>query len=101
MTNTINQNRPPFVVDDRMRKMIAGAVAEVDPAQIAMLRKMTPAERFAQMISMVRFTEEAAADRLCQREPTLAVAEALKIVRSGAMLQWLVAQRKQKQHVTE
>lgn len=77
------------VADDRMRKMIAGAVAEIDPAQIAILRKLTPGERFAQMLSMIRFTETAAATRLCQRNPSLNMAAALRIVRSGSMTQWL------------
>lgn len=54
-----------------MRKMIAGAGAEIDPAQIAMLRQLTPSECFAQMLSMIRFTETAAATRLCQRNPSL------------------------------
>ena len=94
------QRKKPFIVDDRIRKMIAGAVAEVDLAQIAVLRTMTPGERFAQMLSMMRFTEAAAADRLCQYDPNLTPHAALKIVCSGAMMQWLVDRRRQKQHVT-
>ncbi len=94
------REREPFVVDERIRRMIAGAVAEVDPAQIAVLRRLTPAQRFTQMISMIRFTEKSTAHRLCNREPALSEAEALKVVRSGYVIQWLTEHRKQKQGVT-
>ncbi len=95
MTRPSPKPRPPFVVDARIRRMIAGAVAEIDLAQIAILRQLTPAERFAQMLSMLRFTETAAADRLRSREPNLSEEAAFMIVRSGQMMQWLTAQRKQ------
>ena len=92
---TIKKNE--HIVDERMRKVIAGAVAEIDPAQIAVLRQMTTAQRFAQMLSMLNFTEIAAADRLCLREQTLSERNALQIVRSGTMMQWALEYRKQKQ----
>lgn len=95
MTDSTPKSKQPFVVDARIRQMIAGAVAEIDLAQIAMLRKLTPAERFAQMLSLLRFTETAAADRLRLREPNLSEEVAFMIVRSGQMMQWLVEQRKQ------
>lgn len=87
----------PFVVDARIRQMIAGAVAEVDLAQIAMLRKLTVAERFAQMLSLMNFTEIAACDRLRLRNPALHELDALRIIRSGKMVQWLIKHRQQQQ----
>jgi hypothetical protein len=95
MTTPSQPPRPPFVVDARICQMIAGAVAEIDLAQIAMLRRLTPAERFAQMLSLLRFTETAAADRLRLRAPNLSEEAAFMIVRSGQMLHWLTEQRKQ------
>ncbi len=89
MSANAEPNRPITVVDERIRKMIAGAVAEIDLAQIAILRKLTPADRFAQMLSMIRFTETTAATRLRQRNPSLSIEAALRIVRSGSMTQWL------------
>ena len=41
------EGRP--VLDEKIRRMIAGAVAEVDPAQIAIYRQLTPAQRVAQL----------------------------------------------------
>jgi hypothetical protein len=36
------------VLDDEMRQMIAGAISEVDPVQMEIYSRMTPAERFRQ-----------------------------------------------------
>jgi len=66
---------------ERMRKLIAGAVAEIDPAQMAITRKLTPAQRFQQMLSMIDFVEGVAAYRLQQRRPELSKIEALRIIR--------------------
>ncbi|MBK8050375.1 MAG: hypothetical protein IPK16_26685 [Anaerolineales bacterium] len=77
------QRKPPFVVTDKMRRQIAGAVAEVDLQQMAFLRSMTPAERAAQFASMNDAVEKVAVFRLRQREPELDEARAWFIVRSG------------------
>lgn len=36
-------------MDERIRHLIAGAVAEVDPRQIAIYRRLTPAQRIRQL----------------------------------------------------
>ncbi len=65
-----------------MRRLLAGAVAEVDPRQIAMSRHLTPAQRFQQAVSMIDLAERVGAYRLRQRRPDLGEIEALRIVRS-------------------
>ena len=62
--------------------MIAGAVAEVDPGQVAILRRLTPAQRLQQMLSMIELVEGIAAYRLRQRRPELSEAKALHLIRS-------------------
>lgn len=79
------KTREPFVVDDRIRKMIAGAVAEVDPAQIAVLRRLTPAERCWQAIAMIEGAERVAAYRVRHRQPELSESEAVVTVRQRAL----------------
>lgn len=64
------------------RQLIAGAVAEVDPRQIAISRCLTPAQRLEQMQSMIDMVEGIAAYRLRQRQPELSLADALRVVRS-------------------
>lgn len=81
MTIPSPKPRPPFVVDARIRRMIAGAVAEIDLAQIAMLRQLTPAERFQQAVAMIGAAERVAAYRLQQRQPNLTSDLALLAVR--------------------
>lgn len=61
--------------------MIPGAVAEVDPRQIAIYRRLSPAQRFQQMQSMIDLVEGIAAHRLRQRQPDLSEADALRTVR--------------------
>lgn len=73
--------RKPFVVDARIRQMIAGAVAEIDLAQIAMLRKLTPAERLQQAVAMIGAAERVAAYRLHQQQPNLTAEQALVAAR--------------------
>lgn len=81
-----NYKEQAFVVDERIRKMIAGAVAEVDPQQIAILRTLTPAQRFRQATSMMEFGERAALHRFHQRHPHLTEAQALVAVRQRSLL---------------
>lgn len=70
--------------DQLLSKLIAGAIAEVDVVQVAITRRLTPAQRFQQMTSMIDFVEDVAAYRLRQRSPHLSEVEALRIVRSGS-----------------
>lgn len=66
---------------EHMRRLIAGAVAEIDRRQIEMSRHLTPAQRFQQMLSMIEFVEGVAAYRLRQRQPEISEVESLRIVR--------------------
>jgi len=67
--------------DEKIRKQIANAVNEVDAAQMAITRQLTPAQRFQQMLSMIDFAENVAAHRLRLRRPELGQSEALRIIR--------------------
>ncbi|MCW5856996.1 MAG: hypothetical protein KIS63_01815 [Caldilineales bacterium] len=67
---------------EHMRRLIAGAVAEVDRRQIEMSRHLTPAQRFRQALSMIELAEGVGAYRLRQCRPDLSEAEALRIIRS-------------------
>ena len=86
MTTPGPKLRQPFVVDARIRQMIAGAVAEIDLAQIAMLRKLTPAERFQQAVAMIGAAERVVAYRLKQRQPNLTVAQAILAARRRGLV---------------
>jgi hypothetical protein len=66
----------------RTRQLIAGACAELDLEQIAVTRRLTPAQRFRQGFSMLRLAEQVGAYRLRLRRPELSEAEALRIIRS-------------------
>ncbi len=71
--------------DEALRQaQIAGAVAEVDPQQVAILRRLTPAQRVQQAVSMIDLAEQVAAYRLRQRHPELSEIEALRTVRMRA-----------------
>lgn len=66
------------------QQAIAGAVAEIDLQQIAILRCLTPAQRVEQAASMIELAEQVAAYRLRQRQPELSELEALRTVRMRA-----------------
>jgi len=72
-------------LDERLQHLIAGAVAEIDPRQIAIYRRLSPAERFYQGISLIKGAEQIAAYRLRQQFPHLTEAE---------IYQWLRAREK-------
>ena len=69
--------------DSLLLEMIPGAVAEVDPRQIAIYRRLTPAQRFQQGVSMIELAENVAAYRLRQSKPWLDEADALREIRSN------------------
>jgi hypothetical protein len=75
--------RKTLVVTKAMQRQIAGAVAEIDMAQIEFVRKMTPAERVRRAADMIEAAEQVGVYRLRIRNPELSEAEALKIVHSG------------------
>ncbi len=70
-------------VTNRMRRQIAGAVAEIDLEQMAIVREMTPAERAQQAASLIDAAERVGVYRLMQREPSLSEDEAYRIIRGG------------------
>ena len=71
-----------MVLDARTRRAIRAAVREVDPAQVAVTRRLTIAERYAKMASMIEWAEQTGAYRLRLRQPGLTLDEALRMVRS-------------------
>lgn len=83
--NPSYRRKEPFVITDRIRKQIAGAVAEIDLEQAAIVSKLTPAERVRMAASMIDACERAGVRRLRERQPELSEAEALRIVRSGLL----------------
>lgn len=75
----------PLVIDDRIKQMIAGAVAEIDPAQIALLRKITPAERVWMAFSMIEDAEAVSVYLLRKKQPELSEADAIRMVRQRGL----------------
>jgi hypothetical protein len=81
------RDRPGYYVagrpllDEHLQRLIAGAVAEVDPRQIAVSRRLTPAQQFQQGRSMTELAERVAAYRLRQRHPELTEGEIRRVVR--------------------
>jgi len=75
----------PLVVDKRIKRMIAGAVAEIDPAQIAILRTLTAAKRVWQAFAMIEDAERAGVYRLRQRQPELSEEDAVRMVRQRGL----------------
>jgi len=69
------------MLDPELKRMIAGAVAEVDPAQMEITRRLTPAQRFRQGISMIQLCEQVGVYRLRLRQSGLSKAQALRILR--------------------
>jgi DNA-binding MurR/RpiR family transcriptional regulator len=63
-------DRASLTVTDKMRRQIAGAVAEIDLTQIAITRRMTSAERVQQAASLIEAAERVGVYRLRQLRPT-------------------------------
>ncbi len=76
-----------MTLSERQKRQIAGAVAEVDDAQIGVWREMSTARRVQLALSMVRAAERVGTYRLQLRRPGLSQAEALFIVRK-APFEW-------------
>ena len=93
-----NMQTKPLVVSEKIRRQIAGAVAEIDLVQMDILRRMTPAERARLAADMIDAAERVGVYRLLQRHPELSEGDALRIVRRG-----LIAHQKKQSpwHKTE
>lgn len=70
-----------MALSKRQRRQIAGAVAEVDDAQIAASRHLTIPQKLEQALSMIQLAEEVSSYRLRKIQPELSNAAALQIVR--------------------
>jgi hypothetical protein len=70
-----------MALDARTKLAIRAAVREVDPAQIVINRRLTIAERYAKMTSMIEWAETTGAYRLRLARPELSPDEALRVVR--------------------
>jgi hypothetical protein len=75
----------PFVLTDKDRRAIAGAIAEIDMEQMRIMGAMTPAQRVQEAAALIDAAEQVGAYRLRQREPYLSEEEALRIVRGGLL----------------
>lgn len=67
------------VVDPGLAAVLAGSVAEVDLAQMAVLKKLSFAQRFRQGCSLIGLARRVVAHRLRQRDPQLGAAEANRL----------------------
>lgn len=81
-----------MALSERQRQQIAGAVAEVDNAQIAASRHLTIPQKMAQAFSMIQLAEEVSSYRLRKRQPELSNAIALQIVRKADIPQERMAE---------
>ena len=52
-----------------LKKMIVGAVAEIDPAQMAITRWLTPAQQVQKALSMIKMAEQAGVYQLRNKNP--------------------------------
>jgi len=73
------------ILNPDWRLVVAGSVAEVDPAQIAILRQFTPAQRVRQGFSLIESMELIAVQFLRKRKPHLTQKEAIQIIRKGIL----------------
>ena len=96
MNNPSYQRKEPFVITDEIRQEIAGAVGEIDIAQMAIIAKLTAAQRVQMAASMIDACERAGVQRLRLRQPELSEHEAYRIVRGGLLNYY--REQKQWQH---
>lgn len=67
---------PQIPVSEEMRAEIRGALAEIDPAQMAIIARMTPAQRMEMGFALSNSLRRVAVDRLMQLHPELSESEA-------------------------
>ena len=70
---------------DKQEREIAGALRDIDRAQIAVTRKLRASQRAQQGLSMIRIAEEVAAYRTRARLPELSQRKALGLARKVSM----------------
>ena len=68
---------------DKQEREIAGALRDIDPAQISVTRNLTTSQRAQQGLSMIRIAEEVAAYRTRARLPELSQGKALGLTRKA------------------
>jgi len=78
----------PLTVDNPilnalLQAQIACALAEVGPRQMAIVRRLTPAQRIQHAFDLIEEAEQAAVGRLQTVWPELSEIEARRIYRSG------------------
>lgn len=76
------RGQPPIA--SKLAQTLDGSVAEVDPAQIAIFRRLSPAERFQLGCSITDGALEVVAYRIKQRNPDIDMAEAYRRATSRA-----------------
>ena len=69
---------PPTNTQERQ---IAGALRDIDPAQVSVTRKLTAAQRVQQGLSMIRIAEQVVAYRMRLRQPELTPGMSLGLAR--------------------
>lgn len=90
----------PVVITEKMRRQIAGAVAEIDLEQMKIVRKLTPAARVQMAASMIDAAERVGAYRLRRRDPTLSEEDALRIIRGG-LLEYQIKKQRWREHKSD
>ena len=74
LNDAANRDQPPISVD--ISVALDGSVAEVDPAQMAILKKLSFQQRFQQGCSTSNLASRIVANRIRQKNPKLSLAEA-------------------------
>jgi hypothetical protein len=75
-----NDLPPQIPVTDEMHAEIHGALAEIDLAQMAVISRMTPAQRMEIGFRMSNIARRVAVDRLRQIHPELGEADANRML---------------------
>ena len=70
-----------MALTNSQEREIAGALGEIDPAQISVTRKLTAAQRAQQGLSMIRIAEQVVAYRMRVRQPELTQGMSLGLAR--------------------
>lgn len=70
---------------EKQEREIAGALRDVDPAQISVTRKLTTAQRTQQGLSMIRIAEQVASYRIRARRPELTEGMSLGLARKAVV----------------
>jgi hypothetical protein len=71
------------VISVELSNILVGSVTEVDPVQMAILKKLSFSARFQQGCSISNLARQVVANRLRQRNPNLGLAEAYRQVVHG------------------